>query len=200
MTFRKTYSRLDNNPEAQAVSSMELAVMVNNLPVGRVQSVRWSLQASPRDVTEIGSDRVVEYVPGIKRYSGSIQSLTIKYGPLISRLSSMAGGTVDAESLAKTLSDMPEFDIQVIDRGNPDLTSPSLYAPSQDTGNLAGTGNLLYTLMGCVIESAEQGINASDALVMESASIKFVDIVPAVKGNPTHGQFSGFATAGSNIG
>jgi hypothetical protein len=204
MTFRKTYSRLDNNAEAQAVSSLELAVMINNLRVGRLQGLRYSLQAGPRDVIEIGTDRVVEYVPGIKRYSGTIQSLTIKYGPIISRLSSMAGGTVDAESLAATISNMPEFDIQIVDRGNPDLQSPALYAPAQDTQSLAGGGKLLMTLMGCVIETSEQGINANDALVMESIGFKFVDVVPGVKGQSNDAQFgtefSGFPTAANNIG
>ena len=111
MAFRQTYSRLDNASEAQAVSSLEMVIVVGGQRVGRCQGLRYSGQAAPRPVTEVGSDRRVEFVPGVKAFQGTLQSIAIKYGPLAKRIASMAGGLIDADSYAATLSNMPEFDI-----------------------------------------------------------------------------------------
>lgn len=188
MAFRQTYSRLDNAPESQAVSSLEIVAVINNLRIGRLQGLRYSGQAGPRPVTEIGTDRTVEFVPGLKSYQGTVQSITIKYGDLVKRLVSMAGGIIDPDSHAAMLSNMPEFDIQILDRGNPNYQSPLLYAPSSDTQNLAGSGKLIKTLMGCVIETFDQSFNSNEALVMESVSLKFVDIVPGTEGSTVNNQ------------
>ncbi len=175
MAFRTTYSRLDNSPESQALSSLEIVLKINNIPIGRAQGLRRSGQAAPRPVNEMGSDRVVEFCPGIKTYSGSLQSLTLKYGDLIKRLGSAAGAALDSQSKAASLSNFPEFDISVLDRGNPDYQSPQLYAPSSSTASLAGSGKLIVTLIGCVIESFEQSFNVNEALVMESINFKYID-------------------------
>lgn len=189
MAFRTTYSRLDNAPEAQAVSSLEIVLRINNIPIGRAQGLRRSGQAAPRPVNELGTDRVVEYVPGVKTFQGSLQSLTLKYGSLVKRLASATGTPIDPDSMAATLSNFPEFDITVLDRGNPDYTSPQLYAPAQDAGNLAGSGKMLITLIGCVIESFDQNFSNSEALVMESVSFKYIDEV-------TEAQDTGSGTGG----
>jgi hypothetical protein len=194
MTFRVSYSRLDNDPASQALSSLEIVLRINNIPVGRAQGLRRSGQAAPRPVNEMGSDRVVEFVPGIKTFQGTLQSITLKYGDLMKRLASAAGGEIDAQSKAATLSNMPEFDISVLDRGNPNFTSPSLYAPAGSGQNLAGTGKLIVTLIGCVVESFEQSFNVNEALVMESVSFRYIDeVVEAQDGGSTQNQlFSGF--------
>lgn len=175
--FRRSYSRITNEPESQAVSSLEMVVVINNQRVGRVQGLRYSGQAQPRPVTEVGTDRTVEFVPGIKNFQGSIQSMTIQYGDIVKRLASMSGAVIDPDSYAATLSNFPEFDIQIFNRGNPDFASPELYAPTGSSQELAGAGRLDRTLIGCVIETFDSNLNANEALIMESVSFKFIDIV-----------------------
>jgi hypothetical protein len=87
-----TNSRLINDEQSQVSSSVEAAITINGFPVGRAQGIRGSMQGGVRPVNEIGSDGAVQLLPGIKAYQGTIQAVAIKYGSLIKRLASMAGG------------------------------------------------------------------------------------------------------------
>ena len=175
MPFRTTYSRLTNAPEARAETTLEAVVVINGLKMGRVQGLRKSGQAGPRNVDELGSDRSVEFVPGIKRFNGSLQSITIRYGDLVKRLASMAGGVIDADSKAATLSNCPEFDIAILRRGTPEYTNPTLYAETGGYQDLVATGGVVSVLQGCIIASFEQGFNVQDAIIMESATFQYID-------------------------
>lgn len=177
MPFRETFSRLTNAPEARAETTLEAVVVINGLKMGRVQGLRKSLQAGPRPVDELGSDISVEIVPGIKKYNGSLQSITIRYGDLVKRLASMAGGVIDTNSKAATLSNMPEFDIAILRRGTPTFGSPQLYAPTGGSQDLVGSGGVVSVLVGCVIATAEQTYGVQDALVMESCTFQYIDEV-----------------------
>ena len=181
MAFRTTFSRVENSPQARAEFSMDIAVVINGFRLGRIQGLSMSGQASPRPATELGSDRAVEYVPGIKMYSGRLQSMTLRYGDLIKRLASVSGGYIDANSIAATLTNFPEFDIVIARRGSAGNPAPSLYAPAQQSLDLAGGGGMIKTLIGCVIESFDQNITAQETLIMENVSFRFID---EVMGNP----------------
>lgn len=177
MPFRRTYSNVDSSEQSQALSSLEAVVIIGGQRMGRIQGLRHSGQAQPRPVNEIGSDKSVEFVPGIKQYSGTIQSITIAYGDLVRRIASLTGGQIDPDSYAATLSNLPEFDIQCFQRGTPQYNNPELYAAPSQPQNLVGSGQLIKTFMGCVIESFEGSLNVNESLVMESVSFRFIDIV-----------------------
>jgi hypothetical protein len=175
MAFRTTFSRFENTDFAKAETSLEAIVTINNLKMGRVQGLRRSLQAQPKPVTEVGSDRAVEYVPGIKMFQGTLQSMTIRYGDLVRRLASMSGGQIDLDSKAATISNMPEFDIITFRRKTPTYGGADLYNLGGATQDLAGAGRPQYTLLGCIIDNFESAINVNDSLIMESVSIKYID-------------------------
>jgi hypothetical protein len=175
MSYRTTYSRVDNAPESRAESTLEMVLKMNGVPMGRIQGLRRSGQAAPRPVQELGSDRNVEFVSGIKNFQGTLQSITIVYGDLVKRLVSLSGGVIDETSKSAMLSNMPEFDISVMRRGTPNYGSPTLYAPSGSAQTLAGGGTVLTTIIGCVIDTFEQGINVNETLIMESVSIRYID-------------------------
>lgn len=196
MAFRQTYSRVDNSPESQAESSLEAVVVINSIRVGRVQGLRRSGQAQPRPVQEMGSDRVIEFVPGIKTFQGTLQSITITYGDLIKRLSAMVGGQIDSNSKAATITNFPEFDIALMRRGLPSYGSPSQYAAPGGSQDLAGTGKLITTLVGCVIETFEQSFNANESLIMESVSFRYIDEVIDASGSSSQETLSGFPGIG----
>jgi hypothetical protein len=176
MPFRLQYSRIENSEEAAVESTLEAAVVINGIRVGRVQGLRHSGQANIRPVQEIGTDRVIEFVPGIKNYQGSLQSITIQYGDLVKRLASLTGAPIDSQSYATMLTNFPEFDIAVMRRGAVSYQSPDLYATIAGTENLAGQGTLIKVLQGCAIESFEQSFNANESLIMESVSFRFIDV------------------------
>lgn len=176
MAFRTTYSRVDNSPEAQATSSLEMVISIGKQRLGRCQGLRYNYRGNPRPLNEIGSDRTVEFLPGLKNFSGSLQLVLIQYGPALKRLAALTGTEIDPNSLAATLTNFPEFEIELYDRGNPNYRSPELYAPVGSTQDLAGGGRLVQVLMGCVIESGDFNLNASETMVMESVSFQFVDI------------------------
>ena len=175
--FRQTYSRVENSEQARADFSLDMALIINGFRFGRVQGVSWSMQASPRRVNELGSDRAVEIVPGIKQYQGRIQSMVLQYGSLVKRLASVVGAVVDSTSEAATLTNFPDFDIVIARRGTAGQPAPTLNAPAQGPLDLAGTGGVIMTLQGCALESYERSINAQETLIMESCSIQFVDLV-----------------------
>lgn len=179
MAFREMFSRIDNDSQAQATSSLEMVIAIGGQRLGRCQGLRYNYRGNPRPVTELGSDRTVEFLPGLKNFQGSLQMILVKYGPAIKRLGSMAGAVNDPDSLAATLTNFPEFNIEIYDRGNPDFNSPQLYAPVGSTQQLAGAGQLVQVLMGCVIESGDFNLNASETMVMESVSFQFIDIAIA---------------------
>ncbi|MEO0376205.1 MAG: hypothetical protein AAF329_16600 [Cyanobacteria bacterium P01_A01_bin.17] len=181
MAFRQTYSRVENSAQTRIEHSLDMAVIINGFRVGRLQGISASAQASPRPVTELGSDRAVEHVPGIKMYQARIQSMTLRYGDLPKRLASLAGGVVDQRSQASTLTNMPEFDIGIYRRGSAGSPAPQLYAPAQQPANLAGSGGLIKMFIGCIIDTFEQSITAQEATIMENVSIRFIDVV---QGNP----------------
>lgn len=175
MAYRSTFSRFDNTDFAKAESSLEAIMTINNLKVARVQGIRRSMQAQTKPVVEQGSDRAVEYLTGIKMFQGSIQVVAIRYGDLVRRLASVAGGLSDADSKAATISNMPEFDIVTFRRKSPTYGGAELYNLGSSTQDLAGAGRPMYTLSGCIIDNFESAINVNDVLIMESVSIKYID-------------------------
>lgn len=177
MAFRQTYSRIENSEQSRVESTLEAVITINGQRMGRAQGVRSSGQANARPVQELGSDRNIEFVSGIKRFQGTIQSMTIVYGDLVRRLASMGGGTIDPDSKAATITNMPEFDVAIIRRGVPSYSNPQLYAAPGSYQDLAGQGQVIKTLIGCVIESFEQGFNVNESLIMESVSIQYIDEV-----------------------
>jgi hypothetical protein len=175
MGFRKTYSRAENSSQARAESSLEAAILINGKRMGRIQGVRGGVQAGNRPVLEIGSDRTVEIVPGIKAYQGSAQSITIMYGDLVKRLASIAGGRIDAASKAAILTNMPDFDIVIMRRGSPGYNQPQLYSGASPSQQLSGTGGIVRTFLGCSITSADVTYGVQDPLLMESVAFMYVD-------------------------
>lgn len=175
-SFRHTYSRIENSAASRAESSLEAVLFIGGFPMGRIQGLRHSIQSGNRPVVELGSDRAVEIVPGIKMGQGSAQSITVRYGDLVRRIASVAGGRIDATSRAATLSNMPEFDIVVMRRGAPGYFTPEKYAPSRPPERpLAGQGGLVTALIGCSITSAEKTISSQEAVVMEAVSFMYID-------------------------
>ncbi|MBT9316293.1 hypothetical protein [Leptothoe spongobia] len=181
MAFRQTYSRVENSAQTRIEHSLDMAIIINGFRMGRIQGFSASGQASPRPVTEIGSDRAVEHVPGIKMFQARIQSMSLRYGTLPKRLASVAGGVIDQRSLSSTLTNMPEFDIGVFRRGSAGAPAPQLYAPAQQPANLSGTGGLVELYQGCIIDTFERSISAQEATIMENVSIRYIDVI---QGNP----------------
>lgn len=177
MAFRRTFSRVENAPQARAEFSLDIGVVINGFRLGRIQSISWSMQAGARPALEIGSDRAVEFVPGVKQYQGRVSSMLLQYGDLVKRLASVTGTIIDASSRAATLTSMPEFDIVIARRGTAGQAAPTLYAPAQPPRDLAGSGGIICTLIGCVIQSADINMSAQETLIMENVSIAFVDQV-----------------------
>lgn len=175
MAYRTTYSRVENSPQARAENSLDIAVIINGFRMGRIQSLSLSGQASPRPATELGSDRAIEYVPGIKMFSARCQSMTLRYGDLIKRLASLSGAYIDQDSIAATLTNFPEFDIVIARRGSAGEPAPSRYAPSLPTQDLSGSGGAIKILQGCVIETFDQNFQSQETLIMENVSIKYID-------------------------
>jgi len=176
MAFRQTYSRTENNAQARAEFSLDIAIVINGLRLGRIQSISISAQTQARPAIEIGSDRAVEFVPGIKQYQGRISSMMLKYGDLMKRLASVSGGIIDATSRAATITNLPEFDIVLARRGSAGVGVPQLYAPAQGPQDLSGAGGILGTIFGCVINSHEVNITAQDTLIMENVSFSAIDM------------------------
>jgi hypothetical protein len=175
MAFRQTYSRVENSVLARAEFSLDIALVINGLRLGRIQSLSISAQTQARPAIEIGSDRAVEFVPGIKQYQGRISSMMLKYGDLAKRLASVSGGIIDATSRAATITNMPEFDIVIARRGSAGTGVPQLYADAQGPQDNSGSGGIIGTIYGCVLNSWECNITAQDTLIMENASFSAVD-------------------------
>lgn len=175
--FRTTYSRVENSREARAEFALDMALVINGYRFGRIQGLSHSMQASTRPANEIGSDRAVEIVPGIKVYSGRIQSMVLQYGNLIKRLASVTGAVIDQTSEAATLTNFLDFNIVVARRGSAGQPAPDRYASSQGPLDLAGTGGVVKVLQGCAIDGYESSINANETLIMESVQIKFCDLM-----------------------
>lgn len=176
MAFRQTYSRVENSPLARAEFSLDIAIVINGLRLGRIQSISISAQTQARPAIEIGSDRAVEFVPGIKQYQGRISSMMLKYGDLMKRLASVSGGIIDSTSRAATITNLPEFDIVLGRRGSAGLGVPQLYAAAQGPQDLSGAGGILGTIYGVVINSHEANFTAQDTLVMENVSFSAIDM------------------------
>ena len=181
MAFRQTYSRVENSAQSRIEHSLDMAIIINNFRVGRIQGFSASGQSSPRPVIELGSDRVVEFVPGIKMFQARIQSMSLRYGSMPKRLASLAGGVIDQRSLAATMTNMPEFDIGVFRRGNAGAPAPQRYAPPRQSVDLAGSGGLVELYRGCIIDTFERSMSAQESAIMENVSIRYVDVV---QGNP----------------
>ncbi|GEM_PF-4973653 len=177
MAFRQTYSRVSNEPESRVESALEAIISIESVRVGRCQGLRINGRTNNRPVNEIGSDRAIEFVAGMKGFQGTLQSMAIVYGDLVKRIASASGGSIDPDSYASTLSNIPEFSISVFRRGTPSYGSPTAYASPTGSQELAGGGKLVKTLVGCSIDSFESGINANDSLIMESVSFSFIDLV-----------------------
>ena len=177
MAFRRQYSRVENSPQARAEFSLDMALVINGFRFGRIQGLSHSMQGSTRPAVEIGSDRAVEYIPGIKMYNGRIQSMVLQYGNLIKRMASVTGAFIDQTSEAATLTGFPEFDIVVARRGTAGQPAPTRYSQSQGPLDLAGTGGIVKVLQGCIIDSYETSINANETLLMESVQFKFIDLM-----------------------
>lgn len=175
MAFTQTYSRVENSVLARAEFSLDIALVINGLRLGRIQSLSISCQTQARPAIEIGSDRAVEFVPGIKQYQGRISSMMLKYGDMVKRFASVSGGVIDATSRAATFSSMPEFDIVIARRGSPGFATPQLYAPAQGPQDNSGGGGVIGTIYGCVINSWEANITAQETLIMENVSFSAVD-------------------------
>lgn len=176
MAFRQTYSRVENSVLARAEFSLEIALMINGLRLGRIQSLSISCQTQARPAIEIGSDRAVEFVPGIKQYQGRISSMMIKYGDMTKRIASVSGGFIDATSHAATITNLPEFDIVITRRGTPGYhATPELYAAAWIPENNSGSGGIIGTIYGCVLNSWEANITAQETLIMENVSFSAID-------------------------
>jgi hypothetical protein len=175
LAFRNTYSRVENSVFARAEFSLDIALVINGLRLGRIQSISISAQTQARPAIEIGSDRAVEFVPGIKQYQGRISSMMLKYGDLMKRLASVSGGIIDRTSRAATITNMPEFDIVIARRGSAGVGVPQLYAPAQGPADLSGGGGIIGTIFGCVINSYESNFTAQDTLIMENVSFSAID-------------------------
>jgi hypothetical protein len=145
------------------------------LRLGRIQSLSISAQTQARPAIEIGSDRAVEFVPGIKQYQGRISSMMLKYGDLAKRIASVSGGIIDQTSRAATITNMPNFDIVIARRGSAGVGVPQLYAATQGPADLSGGGGVIGTIYGCVLNSWECNITAQDTLIMENVSFSAVD-------------------------
>lgn len=175
MAFRQTYSRVENSVLARAEFSLDIALVINGLRLGRIQSLSISCQTQARPAIEIGSDRAVEFVPGIKQYQGRISSMMLKYGDMAKRIAAVSGGIIDATSRAATITNLPEFDIVIARRGTPGYTVPQLYAAAQGPQNNSGSGGIIGTIYGCVLNSWEANITAQETLIMENVSFSAVD-------------------------
>lgn len=175
MAFRTTYSRVENSVLARAEFSLDIALVINGLRLGRIQSLSISAQTQARPAIEIGSDRAVEFVPGIKQYQGRISSMMLKYGDLAKRIASVSGGIIDQTSRAATITNLPEFDIVIARRSSAGVGVPQLYAPTQGPADLSGGGGIIGTIFGCVLNSWECNITAQDTLIMENVSFSAID-------------------------
>ncbi len=199
MAFRKTYSNVDNAPQARAESGLEAVVIINGIKLGRIQGLRWNYNSGIAPVTEIGTDHPVEFVPGMKAYQGTMQSITLRYGNLVQRIASAIGTPIDPDSMSAILSNFPEFDIHIMSRGQAQLNTPQAYAPASPPQALAGAGNVMGVLKGVAIASAEQGINAGQALLMESVSFQAIDYSPGSGSFGAVNQDTLFTSSGGTL-
>lgn len=176
MAFRQTYSRVENSSQSRAEFSLDIAVVINGIRLGRIQSLSISTQTQNRPAIEIGSDRAVEFVPGIKQFQGRISSMLLRYGDMVKRIASVSGGAIDNTSRAATLTNAPEFDIVLARRGAPAGGGiPALFNVGQGPQDLAGGGGVIGSIYGCSIMSYEATLSAQDTLIMENVSFSAVD-------------------------
>lgn len=175
MPFRRSYSATENQPQSRAESAVLTQIVINGFALGRIQGVQGAGQAANQPMTELGTDRAVEFVPGIKMYNGSFSSATIRYGDMVKRLAAVAGTLLKASSKAAILSNFPEFDIQVVRAGNPSYPEPALYSELTDGANLSGGGDVIKTYVGCSITNFSQSLQSQQAMIMEQVSFQYID-------------------------
>ena len=185
MPFRDPYSKVENQSRSRAESSVLTQIVINGFPLGRIQGLQGAGQAANQPMTELGTDRAVEFVPGIKIYNGSFSSATIRYGDMVKRLAAVTGTKLTASSKASILSDFPEFDIQVVRAGNPTYPDPALY-PLLDgnTVNLSGAGDVIKEYIGCSITNFSQSFQSQQAMIMEQVSFQYIDEIYPIPATP----------------
>ncbi len=143
--YPKTGSTLDST--TRSALSTQMIIMVGNEPVGAVQSFSISQNRSLKEVTEIGTDGIIEIVP----QSANKVSLKINrmYFDGISLPEAFSRGFRNLQSQR-----IP-FDIVVID---------------QTTGT--GDNAIIETYHNCWFESLSQTFNSDNYTIVQDASVR----------------------------
>lgn len=152
--YPRTGSTLDSTTRTSL--STQIIIMVNNEPVGAIQSFRVGQARGIKDITEVGTDGIIELVPN----SANRVSLTINriYFDGISLPEAFSRGFRNLQSQR-----IP-FDIIVID---------------QTTGT--GDNAIIETYHNCWFESLNTTFNSSDYVIIQDASVK-CEFVSTIRG------------------
>jgi len=152
--YPKSGSTLDSTTRTSL--STQIIVMVNNEPVGAIQTFTVSQSRGIKDVVEIGTDGIIELVPS----SANKVSLRINriYFDGISLPEAFSRGFRNLQSQR-----IP-FDIVVID---------------QTTGT--GDNAIIETYHNCWFESLSTSFNANDYVIAQDASVK-CEYVSTIRG------------------
>ena len=153
-TYPRTGSTLDSTTRAGL--STQIIVMVNNEPVGAVQQFRINQQRTLKEITEIGTDGIIEIVPtAANRVSISVNRM---YFDGINIMEAFSRGYRNLQSQR-----IP-FDIVEID---------------QTTGT--GENAVITTYHNCWFESLSKSYSSDNYQIVEDANIK-AEYVSSIRG------------------
>lgn len=144
-SYPKTGSNLDSTTKTSL--STQIIIMVDNEPVGAMQSFQVSQNRSTKAITEVGTDGIIEIVPT----SATTISLSLN------RIA--FDGLSLPEAFSRGFSNLQSqripFDIVVIDQ-------------------FSGTGNdaIITTYHDCWFESLSHNYQSSDFTIAQSATVK----------------------------
>lgn len=154
MAYPNTGSILDST--TRTALSTQVIIMVNNEPVGAIQSFEESQNRSPKRVTEVGTDGTIEIVPA----SASEVSLSI------SRI--VFDGLTITEAFSRGFRNLQAqripFDIIVID---------------QYTGT--GDDAVITTYHNCWFTRLSKTYDSSDYVVLQNADVE-VEYISTIRG------------------
>lgn len=153
-TYPKTGSNLDSTTKSSL--STQIIIMVENEPVGAIQSFQESQSRSIKQITEVGTDGIIELVPS---------------GPTSVKLT-LSRMYFDALSLPEAFS-----------RGYRNLQSQRISFDIVVIDQSTGTGNdaIITTYHNCWFESLGISYQASDYTITQSGNVA-CEYVSSIRG------------------
>jgi hypothetical protein len=136
--------------------STQIIVEVNNTPVGAIQSISATQNRSLGEITEVGTDGIIEIVPnGPTRTSLRVTRIVFDGRRLTVAL---------GRAFHNIQSQRFPFDIKIFDNSNA--------VASNAEGDPSASGQVVYIYKNCWFESTDVTYASRDYIITENASIK----------------------------